>query len=85
MLKACYKLFQATLTDIRDKIDPVLKSTMYTKEEVSRKDKDQNDKERKHDEGKSRWEKNCKESIKDEPMELDSIELSDDKRQVKSE
>jgi len=79
-MTACYKLFQATLTDIRDKIDPVLKSTMYAKDEVSnsRKDKDASEKERKHEEGKSRWEKNCKETVKEEPMDLDAVDLSED-------
>ncbi|KAF2900664.1 hypothetical protein ILUMI_05521 [Ignelater luminosus] len=87
-MSACYKLFQTTLTEIRDKIDPVLKSTMY-KEEVtnSRKDKDANEKERKHDESKTRWEKNNKDTaVKDEPMELDTVDLSDDiKHEIKME
>ncbi|KAK5650094.1 hypothetical protein RI129_001123 [Pyrocoelia pectoralis] len=73
-ITAYYQLLQATLTDIRDKIDPVLKSTMYSKEESSRKEKESNDKERKHEEGKTRWEKNARE----EPMELDAVDLSED-------
>lgn len=56
-ITSCSKLFQATLTEIRDKIEPVLHSTS-TKEE---KDKDRSrdksrDRDRK-DETKSRWEK----------------------------
>lgn len=79
-ITAYYQLLQATLTDIRDKIDPVLKSTMYSKEESSRKDKDTNEKEKKHEEGKSRWEKN----VKEEPMELDATDTSEDTKPVKS-
>lgn len=61
---------------------------MY-KDEVtnSRKDKDVNEKERKHDESKTRWEKNNKDTtVKDEPMELDTVDLSDDiKHEIKME
>ncbi|KAJ8931979.1 hypothetical protein NQ314_015063 [Rhamnusium bicolor] len=55
------KLFQTTLIDIRDKIDPVLKSTSH-KEETTfvKKDKDDKDKDKKHEENKSRWEKEVK-------------------------
>lgn len=51
------------MIDIRDKIDPVLKSTSH-KEEV-KKEKDRDDKDRKYDDSKSRWEKEDK--LKKEP------------------
>lgn len=62
----CYqanlKLFQNTLTEIRDKVDPVLKS-VQTRDEVVKKES--------HDENKSRWERDNV-SVKEEPMETDS-------------
>ncbi|KAL3278362.1 hypothetical protein HHI36_013691 [Cryptolaemus montrouzieri] len=63
------KLFQTTLTEIRDKIDPVLKSTSINKEETIKKEKDDREKKEK-DEGKSRWEKD----IKTENMSTDDSE-----------
>ncbi|XP_017775351.1 PREDICTED: cell division cycle and apoptosis regulator protein 1-like [Nicrophorus vespilloides] len=60
---ACAKLFQTTLVEILDKIDPVLNSTVNnTKEENVKKD-----------EPKSRWEKDSKE-VKIESIEIDSGE-----------
>lgn len=47
-------MYCATLQDIRDKIDPVLKSTT-SREEHSKKEMD-----KKHDETKTRWEKDVK-------------------------
>lgn len=60
------------MIDIRDKIDTVLKSTLY-KEEV-KKEKDRDDKDRKYDDAKSRWEK--EEKIK---KEIGDIEMVDSK------
>ncbi|KAK9721231.1 LAIKA domain [Popillia japonica] len=58
------KLFQHTLVDIRDKIDPVLK-TATMKEDLLKKEPQE--KERKHDETKTRWEKESKEvTVKEE-------------------
>lgn len=49
------KLFQTTLMDIRDKIEPVLKTASHKDD---RKDRDRdNDKKKDRDDGKSRWEK----------------------------
>ncbi|XP_025837375.1 cell division cycle and apoptosis regulator protein 1 [Agrilus planipennis] len=62
-VSVCSKLFQATLLDIRDKIDPVLKSASHIKDEIKR-ERD-GDRERKHEESKSRWERNPKEKGKD--------------------
>lgn len=55
------KLFQNTLTEIRDKVDPVLKS-VQTRDDVKKDDK--------HEE-KTRWERDSKD-IKEEPMDVDS-------------
>ncbi|GJQ87233.1 hypothetical protein Trydic_g8462 [Trypoxylus dichotomus] len=52
------KLFQHTLVDIRDKIDPVLKTVMMKEESFK---KEPQEKERKYDETKTRWEKDSKE------------------------
>ncbi|XP_022919300.2 cell division cycle and apoptosis regulator protein 1-like [Onthophagus taurus] len=68
------KLFQHTLTDIRDKIDPVLK-TVLVKEET--RSKESLEKERKHDESKSRWEKEPKEEKIKEQLE-DSTGIEQD-------
>lgn len=73
-LKAYSKLFQTTLTDIRDKIDPVLKSTQSMKEENSSSRKD-SEKEKKHDESKTRWEKEVKKESTD-------VEMVDVKKEV---
>ncbi|KAI4460282.1 cell division cycle and apoptosis regulator protein [Holotrichia oblita] len=54
------KLFQHTLVDIRDKIDPVLK-TATMKEDLLKKEPQE--KERKHDETKTRWEKESKDVV----------------------
>lgn len=48
------KLFQTTLIDIRDKIEPVLKTASHKEE---RKDKDRDSDKKKHDDGKSKWER----------------------------
>ncbi|XP_019756359.1 cell division cycle and apoptosis regulator protein 1 [Dendroctonus ponderosae] len=49
------KLFQTTLMDIRDKIEPVLKTASHKDD---RKDRERdNDKKKDRDDGKSRWEK----------------------------
>ena len=53
------KLFQNTLTDVRDKIDPVLKTAQIKEESVK---KDAQERERKPDEGKSRWERDPKDA-----------------------
>lgn len=60
--------------DIRDKIDPVLKSTSHKEDVKKEKDKDRDDKDRKHEDSKSRWEKD--EKIKKEigsDMEMSDI------------
>lgn len=68
-LQTNLRLFQVTLTEIRDKVDPVLKS-VHCKEESLKKEQD---KEHKHDESKSRWERDSKENVtvKEEPMQVD--------------
>lgn len=61
---------------------------MYTKEEVtnSRREKEINDKEKKYDESKTRWEKNsAREVAKEEQMDVDSSELEDLKSHIKVE
>lgn len=55
-LQVYSKLFQTTLSEIRDKIDPVLKS-ISIKEETMKKEKDPDRDRKEKDEGKSRWEK----------------------------
>lgn len=72
------KLFQNTLVDIRDKIDPVLKTVMM-KEEASKKEPQE--KEKKHDESKTRWEKESSKEVKDEPIVVNSLE----NEQIKAE
>lgn len=68
--QAYSKLFQTTLTEIRDKIDPVLKSTSINKEESMKKEKDGDRDKKEKDEGKSRWEKDVKSEMEvDEPMD----------------
>lgn len=58
------KLFQNTLTEIRDKVDPVLKS-VQTREEMIKKEVQD-----KHEENKTRWERDA--TIKEELMDVDS-------------
>lgn len=62
------KLFQNTLTEIRDKVDPVLKSVQAREDIVSKKEQDH-----KHEE-KTRWERDSKDnvSLKEEAMDVDS-------------
>nr|CAH7769092.1 unnamed protein product [Callosobruchus chinensis] len=48
------KIFYTTLVEIRDRIEPVLRSSS-SKEDSLKKEKDEKDK--KYDEAKSRWEK----------------------------
>ncbi|CAG9769282.1 unnamed protein product [Ceutorhynchus assimilis] len=48
------KLFQTALLDIRDRIEPVLKSASHKEE---KKERDRDDKKKDRDDGKSRWEK----------------------------
>lgn len=69
--QAFSKLFQTTLTDIRDKIDPVLKSTQSLKEENCSTRKDSDSKEKKHDETKSRWEK----EVKKDATEVETVDV----------
>ncbi|CAH1186773.1 unnamed protein product [Phyllotreta striolata] len=54
-ISAHSKLFQQTLVDIKEKIEPVLKSTSY-KEEL-KKERDDKERDKKPDDSKSRWEK----------------------------
>ncbi|KAG5877922.1 hypothetical protein JTB14_020960 [Gonioctena quinquepunctata] len=69
------KLFQQTLVDIRDKIDPVLKSTSHKDESSSsKKEKDDKDKDKKHDDGRSRWEKD-KDNKKEEATDVEMVEV----------
>ncbi|EEZ98940.2 cell division cycle and apoptosis regulator protein 1 [Tribolium castaneum] len=69
-ITAYSKLYQTTLLDIRDKIDPVLKSTSNSsKEEVAVKKDCEKDK--KHDESKTRWEKEVKQ---EEVQEVEPVE-----------
>lgn len=68
--QAYSKLFQMTLVDIRDKIDPVLKSTTH-KEDVK---KEKDDKDKKHEESKSRWEKE-KEKEKEKEREVKKADM----------
>lgn len=92
LFQAYSKLFQSTLTDIRDKIEPVLKSTaMHSREEHPVK----REKEQKHDESKSRWEKSSKESakeakqekaeVKQEPVEVQQGDEDVEKKEAKVE
>lgn len=66
--QACSRLFQTTLVEIRDKIDPILKSTC-SKEEPVKKEKEMSEKERRHEETKTRWE--SKENVKEELLDAD--------------
>lgn len=65
-------MFQNTLVDIKDKIEPVLRTA--NKDSVNSIQRDEKDK--KHEENKSRWEKDVKVTIKEEIVE-DSIKISD--------
>ncbi|KAL1492187.1 hypothetical protein ABEB36_012671 [Hypothenemus hampei] len=60
------KLFQTTLMDIRDKIDPVLKTVSHKDDKKEdRKDRDRDNDKKSRDDGKSRWEKERDVSRKD--------------------
>ncbi|XP_072391987.1 cell division cycle and apoptosis regulator protein 1-like isoform X2 [Diabrotica undecimpunctata] len=48
------KLYYQTLLDIKDKIDPILRTSH---KEETKKERDEKDRDRKQDDGKSRWEK----------------------------
>lgn len=61
-------MFQSTLIDIRDKIDPVLKSTSHKEEPLCQK-KEKEEKDKKHEENKSRWEKEIKKEPDEEASE----------------
>jgi hypothetical protein len=65
------KLYQTTLVEIREKIDPVLKSTSTNKEEQATVKKEAEE-DKKHDEPKTRWEKEVKQ---EEVLELETIEV----------
>ncbi|XP_023018304.1 cell division cycle and apoptosis regulator protein 1 [Leptinotarsa decemlineata] len=76
------KLFQQTLVDIRDKIDPVLKSTAH--KEDSKKEKEEKEKEKdrdnkKYDDGKSRWEKDKDNAKKEETADVEMSEVKKEK------
>ena len=63
-------MYQTTLAEIREKIDPVLRSTSTSKEEPLVKK--EIDKDKKHDESKTRWEKEVKQEdvLEIEPSEV---------------
>lgn len=72
MCQAHSKLFQQTLIDIKDKIEPVLKSTSY-KDEV-KKEREEKDRDKKQDDGKSRWEKDKEHThVKKEESSIDAV------------
>ncbi|RZC40237.1 cell division cycle and apoptosis regulator protein 1-like, partial [Asbolus verrucosus] len=66
------KLYQTTLVEIREKIDPVLKSTSNNKEEQVACKKENDNKDKKHEESKTRWEKEVKQ---EEVMEVEQNEI----------
>ncbi|VEN50444.1 unnamed protein product [Callosobruchus maculatus] len=76
------KIFYTTLVEIRDKIEPVLRSSS-SKEDSLKKEKDEKDK--KHDEAKSRWEKekerNSKEAVvkKENDIKETDVEMKAEK------
>lgn len=61
-MQTCCKLFQSTLVDVKDKIEPVLRSAT-NKDSINTNQKDDN---KKHEESKSRWEKDVKLNVKEE-------------------
>lgn len=80
LLQAHSKLFQTTLMDIRDKIEPVLKTASHKDEKKDdRKDRDRDgDKKKDRDDAKSRWEK-------EKDRESSRKETSDRREDVKKE
>lgn len=64
------KLYQSTLIVIKDKIDPVLR--IINKDTSNSNDKD----DKKHEETKSRWEKDTKSNIKEESID-DLLKVAD--------
>lgn len=81
-MQTCSKLYQATLTEIRDKIDPVLRSNLVKEEMVNSLRKDDKESIKKHEESKSRWEKDVKLHMKEECMDIALVKLNETKSEL---
>ncbi|XP_066156460.1 cell division cycle and apoptosis regulator protein 1-like isoform X1 [Euwallacea fornicatus] len=78
------KLFQTTLMDIRDKIEPVLKTASH-KDEKKERDRE-SDKKKDRDDGRSRWEKEKdRDSKRDDVKREESKEVKKEPKKEKKE
>ncbi|XP_050306432.1 cell division cycle and apoptosis regulator protein 1-like [Anthonomus grandis grandis] len=77
------KLFQTTLMDIRDKIEPVLKTASH-KEDKKDRDRD-GDKKKERDDGKSRWEKERDSSRKEDKDKKEEVKKEPKDKDVKTD
>lgn len=81
-MQTCSKLYQTTLVEIRDKIDPILRTNPIKEEMVNSLRKDEKECIKKHEESKSRWEKDVKLNVKEECMEIGFIKINEAKSEL---